>query len=614
LITDRSGQLYESEEVLRTLINASPDMICFKDGLGRWLEANQAILKVFQLDGVDYQGKTDAELALFTHPFYREAFLACEASDNLAWQKTTLSRAEEVIRTRQGRSRVFDVIKVPIFDTEGKRKGLVVLGRDITEHKQAEEKQLSSEARLAEAQHIAHLGYWEWNLISGQEEWSREMFRILGLSPNIEINHENFEAALHPDDRDEVLQAFEHAIYDSRSYQVEFRIVRPDGTICYVQAFGKLIRNAAGKPLRFLGTAQNITKIKQVEESLRETNEQLQLRLNELAQRNQEISLLSKMGNLLQTCLTVEEAYTVIVRFMGQLFPNTIGMLAMFEGSSVILENVATWGQVSTNTEKVIFAPTDCWALRQKRPYYMLNKQTYPLCNHLFSAIAPLYMCVPMIAQGELLGLLHIAQPKLLELNHLNEAQQRLAETVSEQIALALANIKLRQTFQNQSIRDALTGLYNRRYLEDTLERELYRADRNQQTVGILMVDIDHFKQFNDTYGHEAGDIVLQSLGDFLNEHIRKGDIACRYGGEEFTLILPGAPLEVVKKRAEVIRNNVKKLTVKHDNQNLGLITLSIGVASFPQHGQQFKEVLRAADTALYTAKKQGRDRVVVAE
>jgi diguanylate cyclase (GGDEF)-like protein/PAS domain S-box-containing protein len=605
--------VYESEEVLRTLINASPDIICFKDGQGRWLAANQAILKIFELEGVDYQGKTDAQLAQLSDQLYQEAFLACQVSDNLAWQKTSLSRAEEVIPTRYAQSRVFDVIKIPIFDTEGQRKGLVVLGRDITEHKQAEEKQLRSEARLAEAQHIAHLAYWEWNLITGDQEWSKEMFGLLGLSPHSKINHETFEAALHPDDRDGVLQAFEQAIYHDQSYDVEFRIVRPNKSVCYVQAFGKLIRNAAGKPLRFLGTAQNITQIKQVEESLRQTNEQLQLRLNELAQRNQENSLLSKMSNLLQTCLTLEEAYTVIVRFMAQLFPNTVGMLAMFEESSVSLENVATWGEGLKNTEKVSFAPKACWALRQNRPYYMLNKQTYPLCNHVFSTTSSIYMCVPMIAQGEILGLLHIAQSDLSS-NRLNEAHQRLAETVSEQIALALANIKLRQTFQNQSIRDALTGLYNRRYLEDTLERELYRADRNHVPVGILMVDIDHFKQFNDTYGHEAGDLVLQRLGEFLNEHIRKGDIACRYGGEEFTLILPGAPLEVVKKRAEVIRNKVKKLTVEHQNHDLGVITLSIGVASFPEHGPQFKEVLRAADTALYTAKRQGRDQVIVAE
>lgn len=610
--------MYESEEVLRTLINASPDIICFKDGQGRWLEANQAMLKIFQLEGVNYRGKNGSELAQLIHPIYQEVFLACESSDNLAWQSTVPNRCEEVIPTPYGQDYVFDVIKVPIFDTNGKRKGLVVLGRDITGHKQAEEKLLKSEARLAEAQQLAHLGYWEWDIITGQEQGSKEMFRLLGLySRTGHFMHKTFEQALHPEDKEYVLQAFEQAIYDDEPYHIEFRIVCPDSTVRHVQAFGKLIRDVAGKPLRFMGTAQNITELKQVEESLRHTNEQLQLRVNELAQRSQEISLLSKMGNLLQTCLTVDEAYTVIVRFMGLLFPNTIGMLAMFNGSSNFLESVATWGNfpenAQENAQEVVFAPKECWALRQSRPYYMPDEQTYPLCKHLFFDSNLVYLCVPMMAQGELLGLLHIAQLGV-EPNSLNEAYQRLAETIVEQIALALANLKLRESLRNQSIRDALTGLYNRRYLEDTLEREFYRAERNQQVVGIIMVDIDFFKQFNDQFGHDAGDTVLQVLGCFLNEHIRKGDIACRYGGEEFTLILPGAPLDVVQKRAEVIRNKVKLLSVKHRNQNLGAITLSIGVANFPQHGTRAKEVLRAADTALLRAKKQGRDKVVVAE
>jgi diguanylate cyclase (GGDEF)-like protein/PAS domain S-box-containing protein len=605
--------LYESEEVLRTLINASPDIICFKDGQGRWLEANQAMLKLFQLEGVEYQGKTDAELIQLTPSFYRKAFITCEASDHQAWQTGTQSRCEEIIPTPNGKSRVFDVIKVPIFDHEGQRKGLVVLGRDITEHKQAEELRLKSEARLAEAQHIAHLGYWEWDLMTGQEQWSKEMFRILGLPPNFgHFTHENFEQMIYPDERDHVLQAFEQAIYDEKPYRVEFRAILPDKTVRYVQAFGKLIRDANEKPLRFIGTAQNITKLKQIEESLRQTNEQLQLRVNELAQQSQEINLLSKMGNLLHTCLTVEEAYTVIVRFMGQLFPNTIGILAMFDSTSDMLDVVATWGEPSENTQGEVFAPKECWALRQSRPYYMGDKQTYPLCNHLFSAKATVYFCVPMMAQGELLGLLHIAQPEL-DSSYLNEAHQRLAETISEQIALALANLKLRQRLQNQSIRDPLTDLYNRRYLEETLEREFHRAERNQQTVGIIMVDIDHFKQFNDQFGHEAGDVVLQTLGHFLNEYIRKGDIACRYGGEEFTLILPGAPKEVVEKRAELIRTKIKSVMIEYHHQHLGPITLSIGVATFPQHGKQFEQVLRAADAALYQAKNQGRDKVVVA-
>jgi len=606
--------LYESEEILRTLINASPDIICFKDKHGRWLQANQAMLNLFQLEGVNYQGKTDLELAQFTHTFYRDIFVTSEISDHKAWQAMTQSRYEETIPTPDGQIRVFDVIKVPIFDPDNKNKGLVVLGRDITEHKQAEVQRFRSEARLAEAQHIAHLGYWEWDLISGQEQWSKEMFRIFGLSPNTtHFTHENFEQILHPEDRDYVLQAFEYAIYDDRSYQIEFRILLPNETVRYIQAFGKLIRNSTRKPLRFIGTAQNITKLKQVEESLRQTNEQLQLRVDELAQRSQEISLLSKMGNLLQTCLTVDEAYAVIVRFMGRLFPNTIGLLAMFEGTSDMLEMVATWGNNPENVKDVVFTPKDCWALRQSRPYYMGDKQTYPLCKHLFAALSKAYICVPLMAQGELLGLLHITQPEL-DPKNLNETHQRLAETISEQIALALANLKLRQSLQNQSIRDPLTSLYNRRYLEETLEREFYRAERNQQTVGIIMVDIDHFKQFNDQFGHEAGDIVLQTLSNFLNEHIRKGDIACRYGGEEFTLILPGAPMEVMQKRAELIKDKIKSIIIQYHEEKLAPITLSIGVALFPYHGKQFEEVLRAADMALYKAKNQGRDQVVMAK
>lgn len=610
-------QLREKADLLRTLINASPDLICFKDGQGRWLEANQAILKVFQLDNHIYHGKKDSELAELTHPCYKDSFLSFEISDDQAWQTRSTIRQEVIIPTPQGNYRIFDIIKVPVFDTAGKRQGLVIQGRDITESKQAEERLLKSEARLAEAQHIAHFGYWEWDLISGQEQWSKEMYHLLGLSSELDhLTHEVFEQYLHPDDHDEVLQALQRSISENKPYQIEFRVVWPDGTIRYVQAFGKLITTSAGKPLRILGTAQNITQIKQVEESLRDANEQLQLRVNELARRSQEINLLSKMGNLLQTCLTVEEAYSVIVRFMLRLFPTTIGLLAMHHNDSDILEPVATWGELpALMPERAkIFTVKECWALRQSRPYYMNDPQTHPVCQHQFAPSAALYICIPLIAQGELLGLLHIVQLRKLKTgDNLNNAHQQLAETIAEQIALALANIKLRQTLQNQSIRDPLTNLYNRRYLEETLEREFHRAERNQQPVGIIMVDIDHFKQFNDRFGHDAGDLVLQTLSHFLNDYIRQGDIACRYGGEEFTLILPGASLEVVAKRAELIREKIKTQKLYCNDQDLGVITLSIGVATFPAHGKRFEEVLKAADIALYQAKAQGRDQVKVA-
>ncbi len=224
-----------------------------------------------------------------------------------------------------------------------------------------------------------------------------------------------------------------------------------------------------------------------------------------------------------------------------------------------------------------------------------------------------------MMAQGEALGVLHLesgARPpgqREGTQEPLADSKQRLAVTVADHIKLALGNLKLREMLRSQSIRDALTSLFNRRYLEDSLERELRRAVRNHRPLGTIMIDLDYFKRFNDTYGHDAGDTLLRELGSFLHGRTRAEDIACRYGGEEFTLILPGASLEVTRQRAEQLRDEVKHMHVQYRDQPLGTITLSLGVAVFPEHDSTAEALLRAADTALYRAKAEGRDQVVLA-
>ena len=180
-----------------------------------------------------------------------------------------------------------------------------------------------------------------------------------------------------------------------------------------------------------------------------------------------------------------------------------------------------------------------------------------------------------------------------------------------------------RQTFQLKesesklrelSIRDPLTGLFNRRYLDETLDRELKRAARKRLPLGIIMLDIDHFKRFNDTHGHAAGDLLLRQLGDTLKKHIRAGDIACRYGGEEFILILPEANREAAHHRAEHLREEVKRIRLHHEDHVIVGVTMSFGVAVFPLDGKTGERVLIAADEALYQAKHEGRDRVIVAD
>ena len=193
-----------------------------------------------------------------------------------------------------------------------------------------------------------------------------------------------------------------------------------------------------------------------------------------------------------------------------------------------------------------------------------------------------------------------------------SDSHRRLAVIVGEHISLALANLRLREALRFQSIRDPLTGLFNRRYMEESLDRELHRALRNNTPLGVVMIDLDCFKQFNDRFGHAAGDTLLTKTGDFLRTQIRAEDIACRYGGEEFVLIMPGSSLEATRLRAEQVRKDMSRVRVEHGGRSLGTITLSAGVAVFPHDGLAAKTVLQAADEALYHAKSTGRDRVVI--
>lgn len=222
-----------------------------------------------------------------------------------------------------------------------------------------------------------------------------------------------------------------------------------------------------------------------------------------------------------------------------------------------------------------------------------------------------------MMAHGEAMGLMYLSpyvggETVTTEIEKV-ASEERLARTIAEQSALALANLKLRDALKMQSIRDPLTGLFNRRYMEESFERELRRAARRQSGMGVLMIDLDHFKKLNDSMGHDAGDAVLRSFGSLLKDHFRADDIVCRYGGEEFTVILPDASAEEAYKRSIELCAATRRMLVQHKGQMVDSVTISIGVAILGQHGMTTDGLLGAADSALYAAKRQGRDRVIVA-
>lgn len=354
----------------------------------------------------------------------------------------------------------------------------------------------------------------------------------------------------------------------------------------------------------------DVTERRRMEDELREANERQRAWISDLERRNHEANLLNEMGDVLQSCYAPAEAQAAIAAYVEKLFPGESGALCMLNDRN-LLEAIATWGSDPHGEE--IFGVEDCWALRRGQIHAVHDLKPGIRCEHLGEGAVTPYICVPMMARGQAIGVLHVRTSSGPPPGRSLDSVQPLARTVAEHVGLAMANFNLRETLRIQSIRDPLTGLFNRRYMEETINREIPRATRYGRPLGIILFDIDHFKDFNDRFGHAAGDTILSTLGEFVRAHIRSEDIACRYGGEEIVLILPDAPLDVTVARAETLRSGVSALRLEHRGKPLGSVTISLGVAVFPRHGATGETLLRAADQALYQAKSGGRDRVDLA-
>jgi diguanylate cyclase (GGDEF)-like protein/PAS domain S-box-containing protein len=350
---------------------------------------------------------------------------------------------------------------------------------------------------------------------------------------------------------------------------------------------------------------RDITDRKQTEAEIRKANEALVTLVAELKKRDQEMQSLNRMNDLLQACTTQVEAYQVITLVAGELFVGQTGCLAILNTRDRHFEVVVRWG--SEWPMETIFSWEDCWAMRRGQLHEVLDPQAGLLCRHFIYPPDRGYLCVPLMVQGETLGVLCLLGGERTDGLFVD---QQLAVAMGEGIKLALSNIELREELREQAIHDKLTGLYNRRYMEDSLARELSRAQRQNTCLCISMLDIEHFKCINDTFGHAAGDALLAELGRILLENLRKSDITCRYGGDEFVLILPDSSLDDTRHRVQQILKLVKELRIWHDGQLLESLTVSAGVAAAHEHNFNGHEILRAVDEALYAAKQAGRDLV----
>lgn len=448
-----------------------------------------------------------------------------------------------------------------------------------------------------------------------------------------------WKAAVHPDDLPDVEAKWEQTFRTGQPFENEYRFRSgSDGSYRWFLGRANPIRDEQGQIVRWFGTCTDIEDQKQNQQILeqeikerteeladantrlqeemwekdlarRQLDEQNEKMMGELTERSQRATMLAKMGELLQSCITKDEVFAAAFGFAPKIFPTSRGAVALLNAERSLAEVSGSWQDCRLPI--TVFEPNGCWALRTGHPHLVVAGDPTAPCGHAVG-VTNSYLCIPIMAQGEAIGILHFQATD--EAPSLADSELSFRTTFAGQVGLSVANIRLREALRTQSIRDPLTGLFNRRYLEEMMTKEARRATRASYGVGLLILDLDHFKRFNDTYGHDAGDTVLRETAALLIKSVRAEDIVCRFGGEEFVVILPMADLKASQARAERIRSQMSELTVLHQGQSLGKITVSVGVSALPDHGSVPKELLELADAALYRAKREGRDRVVVAD
>jgi diguanylate cyclase (GGDEF)-like protein len=364
----------------------------------------------------------------------------------------------------------------------------------------------------------------------------------------------------------------------------------------------RIIGFSALMAVLFLLVIRESKKLRIAEQTALNAQTRLEGSLLQLQIETESGKLLNDLQANLQICVNPPEAYEVLGSYAQKFIPGSAGAVFAIDSTRNLMGVMASWGDSLSPTQHIL-SPEDCCAMRGSRLHLRTETAHGLSCRHFAGSIPDAYLCLPLAALGETLGILHIS---VSDASAFNAARLQVIQQSGEYAALRLANLRLREKLHDQSIRDPLTGLYNRRFLEATLEQELHRSGRHHTGLGVIMADIDKFKSFNDTFGHTAGDIVLKEVGALFRRSVRTEDIVCRYGGEEFLMVLPDTSLESVRERAESMRDSIAKLELQHAGHALGKITASFGI-SFSQDGVLTPEILlRYADEALYESKRRG--------
>jgi diguanylate cyclase (GGDEF)-like protein/PAS domain S-box-containing protein len=376
-------------------------------------------------------------------------------------------------------------------------------------------------------------------------------------------------------------------------------ICHVSGKITEVMYNASVYRNDEGDVAGIFAAARDVTALKKAQ--------------NELESAILHMQLIREMTDLLQSCQKMDEAYPIIKAALVRLFAGSAGGLYMLDAAGNSLVLVDAWGSGESELETV-FTPDECWGIRRGCIHIArIGQSINPVCSHVKPGSSP-YLCIPLLAHSRVLGLMYIECQFSSQNQEDIQRELSIAEAAGDSARLALANLALREELHELSIRDPLTGLFNRRFLEEVLDRELLRMSRSGKMLAVAMIDIDHFKKFNDNYGHDAGDEVLKKTAQLMSGFREGSDMVCRFGGEEFVVVTTEIQPDKILRRLEALRSAIETLSLKFGSHQLPQVTVSIGVAFYPTQGSNRLDLLNRADQALYVAKEAGRNRLIVAD
>ena len=622
-----AGRLRESFRIIRqsenrysAIVNNSMDAILvLSEGKVRF--ANSYALRYIGLGEKDF---LEQPFAKFVLPDEQQLLLE-RVTDRLEGKALSDIIEFHILRA-DGEIRNVDCTGVKI-DYMGVPADLIQM-RDITERKKAELE--LREARRSLEDIIDSLP--DPTFVVDKERkviaWNKAIEKMTGISKSQIIGKGDYEYSLpfYGDRRPIAIDM----VFDSRQdYPPDLsKVYREHDTIfvenyapyiysgkgAYLWGTASILYDSSGQVKGAIETIRDITERKQLEEEINASNEKLQEWLDESETTKHEMMLTSEMIRKIDSCVSLDEAGKNACSYIERLFHGDKGFIAIISEESGLFEIIQSFNYPQGTSE---FRLSECWATKLNRQYVYCRSEGGQLCAHMKDSPAPAYVEVPLVAQNKLLGLLCI-QCTLdggdnQRISWWLEHRKELINRIAAQLSLAIANTQLRVMLRRQAIIDPLTGLYNRRYMHEVLENEMHRSSRTGQGIGFIMGDIDNFKKFNDSYGHDIGDQLLKSVANTMKSVIRTEDIVCRYGGEEFLVILPSANLQDTYQRALQINDMVKNIVLNNGSKKIGDVTISLGVSAYPEQGKTGDELITAADTAMYRAKREGRNRVCLA-